>query len=217
MSVAQEVSCILRDLDGEIASIRRYGLTINILRIENGHVYYKTTQNNHGGLLNLGNLGKMSDRYPSSRDRPNDLPSSSHSTKPPITSENDPSPSTPPPQGVTPPKGFIQRDQEWFSPGRVLEIHCPTEPHIHRKQFVLLDTKNVAGPALYVRHYTDEQCEHIKGSFHRNHVLLVSYVEKEARPQPNRRDRRKIVYMDDSDEEETVPNNTWIELEHVYT
>ena len=131
-----------------------------------------------------------------------------------ILETNDPTPLLV--DDISPPKGFIPRDQDWFTPGQVLEIFCPSEPDIHLKEFVLLDTRNVSGPGLRVRHHTSEQCEHLKGSFHRNHVLLCASVEPEARAKPTREDRRKIVYLDDY-ENELVPENTWIELEHVHS
>ena len=116
------------------------------------------------------------------------------------------------------PPEYRTRDYDWFTPGRYLKIWARegdnVDVEIHGKDFVLLDTKNIEGPALLVRRLTTEHCERHRGSFNRTHVHIQNYQAPTARSSTSAQSRRKVVYMDE--EEDDVAENTFIELEHTY-
>lgn len=109
------------------------------------------------------------------------------------------------------PAGFRQRQADWFKPGLYFQVWAP-DTDLHQKEFVLLDSQNVGGPALLVCRHRTEDCSNNKGSYWRNHIQLSNYG-KSHKPS-NRSDNRKEVFMDAG--EDQIPENTWIELDHVH-
>jgi hypothetical protein len=105
------------------------------------------------------------------------------------------------------------RQADWFIPGRMFRIWGEQDVEIHKKMFVLLDTKNVEGPGLLMHIYGDEEEQTAgMGYFLRTHVLVQNFE--------NFRDfdsqkKEKVVYMDEY-EENRVGEHTYIELEHQY-
>lgn len=76
------------------------------------------------------------------------------------------------------------RPADWFIPGRMFRIWGEQDVEIHRKMFVLLDTKNVEGPGLLVRIYGEEQEEKESGMgyFLRTHVLVQNFENFQSFP-----------------------------------
>lgn len=109
-----------------------------------------------------------------------------------------------------PPAEYEERDYDWFKSGRLFRIFAPRDVEIHEKQFCLLDTEgNKEGPGLLLHRHSSQVG---KGSFLRRHVALKDYVDPEKRDHDA---KLKVVYLD-AYEEQQVPPDTWIELEHIY-
>lgn len=116
------------------------------------------------------------------------------------------------------PPEYRTRDYDWFTPGRYFKVWAREgdnfDVEIHCKEFILLDTKNIEGPALLVRRHTTEHCEPHRGSFKRTHVALENYPASTSRSSTTAKSNRRVVYMDE--EEDDVAEHTFIELEHTY-
>lgn len=113
-----------------------------------------------------------------------------------------------------PPPEYRQREAVWFKPGRYFKIWAPRDEVIHEKEFVLLDSKNIYGPGLLVRHYDDvAQQNDNKGSHLRNHVLIENWSGQSKAAHK----LTKVVNLEEyyDEEGEEVDKNTWIELDHV--
>ena len=110
-----------------------------------------------------------------------------------------------------PPDEYRDRDHDWYTPGRLFRIFAPLDAEIHEKEFILLETKNKEGPGLLIRIYDEDEKEASRGYFLRSHVLVQNY----QRPNQRTNTRRKVVYLDEYEEQVAVPE-TWIELEHTY-
>lgn len=109
---------------------------------------------------------------------------------------------------------YRNREANWFLPGRLFKIWAEGDAEIHRKEFVLLDSKNIEGPGLLVRIHGEE--EEQDGFFYRAHVLVqnskLSDFQVPAGPQGP-----KEVFLDDYESDRVrVAEHTWIHLEHVY-
>lgn len=110
------------------------------------------------------------------------------------------------------PPEYRDREFNWFVPGRLFKIFAPRDVEIHKKEFVLLDTKNKEGPGLLICAHHGEQGEINRGYFLRSHVAVQNYVSPQER---DTRSRTKTVYLD-AYEDRDVEYGTWIELEHSY-
>lgn len=115
------------------------------------------------------------------------------------------------PEDEDPPLEYRERDFDWFVPGRLFKIFAPRDVEIHKKEFVLLDTKNKEGPGLRICGHRDEEEHTNKGYFLRSHVAVQNYIV----PHERQRSRTKTVYLDEYEDRE-VEKATWIELEHSY-
>ena len=117
------------------------------------------------------------------------------------------------------PPEYRTRDYDWFTTGRYFKMWARegdnVDVEIHGKDFILLDTKNIEGPALLLRRHPTEHCErHSRGSFNRTHVALENYPTSTSRSSTTAKPNRRVVYMDE--EEDDVAENTFMELEHAY-
>lgn len=122
------------------------------------------------------------------------------------------------------PVEYHAREADWFRPGRYFKIWARdgenVEFELHGKEFVLLDTKNLDGPALLVRRHATERFDAQRGSFNRTDVALKDFqssplsLSSQLSPSPPAQSRRKVVYMDE--DEDDISAYTYIELEHTY-
>ena len=127
-----------------------------------------------------------------------------------------------------PPPEYRERDPNWYIPGRLLKIWAPKDHEIDKKEFVLLDSKNVEGPGLLVRVYSQEDKQ--AGYFYRAHVLVrpPDPLELQSLPGPptsqpfqkvlqGATQEPKTVYLDPYEVGNVgVEKATWVELEHTY-
>lgn len=113
------------------------------------------------------------------------------------------------------PAEYRIRQADWFIPGRIFRIWGEQDVEIHKKMFVLLDTKNVEGPGLLIHNYGDEEEKAVSmGYFQRTHVLVQNFEQGKSQNFDSQT-REKIVYLDEY-EEQRVAEHTYIELEHQY-
>lgn len=111
------------------------------------------------------------------------------------------------------PAEYRIRPADWFIPGRMFRIWGEQDVEIHKKMFVLLDTKNVEGPGLLMHIYGEEEEQAAgMGYFLRTHVLVQNFENFQSF---HSQTREKVVYMDEY-EGQRVGEHTYIELEHQY-
>ena len=60
------------------------------------------------------------------------------------------------------PEDYLTQEDDWFAPGRFFGIWAPDEIEIHKKDFVLLDSKNKQGTAVLVEHLSPERIKSLK-------------------------------------------------------
>lgn len=107
---------------------------------------------------------------------------------------------------------YKSREYDWFTPGRLFEIFAPRDIEIHKKKFVLLDTKNKEGQGILIRNYANTEEDTNHGYFLRSHVLVQEHGHLHQRVS---RAKLQVVYLDEYDDHSVAPE-TWIELEHTY-
>jgi hypothetical protein len=111
------------------------------------------------------------------------------------------------------PAEYRIRQADWFIPGRMFRIWGEQDVEIHKKMFVLLDTKNVEGPGLLMHIYGEEEEPAAgMGYFLRTHVLVQNFENFQSFDSQT---REKVVHMDEY-EGQRVGEHTYIELEHQY-
>ena len=147
--------------------------------------------------------------------RPGQFSGSTHASieTPPPSEENTTGQTRPSrTSSLPPPPPYNERELDFYEPGRLFKVWAPQEERIHKKQFLLIGTRNSHGPCLAVHIFTAEELQRKETSFHRTHALIQDF---EAPIPKGSHHKRKTFWLDEY-EEEKVPERCYVELDYNY-